>query len=219
MASTTDSLLHRWRAIGIELGWPPDEADSIGHDLVTRYQEPHRHYHDLAHLAFVLDVLDELAAPLSPPATARLAAWFHDAIYTGASGADEEASARLAEARLTAIGLADADAHAVAEMVRATATHFDPDVDHDALTALVLDADLAILAADAASYDAYTTGVRAEYAQVPDDRFTSGRLTVVESLLARPRLFLTPEASDRFDQPARANLARERARLRSAAAN
>ena len=56
-------------------------------------------------------------APAARPDTVRLAAWFHDAVYTasGPPGADEEASATLAEARLTGAGV---DATTVAEMPR-----------------------------------------------------------------------------------------------------
>jgi predicted metal-dependent HD superfamily phosphohydrolase len=32
------------------------------HDLIARYEEPHREYHKLRHLTEVLDIVDELAA-------------------------------------------------------------------------------------------------------------------------------------------------------------
>ena len=43
--SVTDDLLARWRTL-----LPSAEADSIGLDLLRRWQEPHRHYHTLTHL-------------------------------------------------------------------------------------------------------------------------------------------------------------------------
>jgi predicted metal-dependent HD superfamily phosphohydrolase len=49
-----------------------------------------------------------------------LAAWFHDAVYRGIAGQDEEESARLAEDRLEAAGLPEAEVAEVARLVRLT---------------------------------------------------------------------------------------------------
>ena len=48
----------------------------------------------------MLEALDVLCEPAGPPRTVLLAAWFHDAVYRGIAGEDEEESARLAEDRL-----------------------------------------------------------------------------------------------------------------------
>ena len=84
-------VAHRsWRGLGL--------PNSLRDDLLTRWQEPHRHYHDVRHLAQVLTALEELQC--SDPVVV-LAAWFHDAVYEGVAGEDEEASARLAEESLS----------------------------------------------------------------------------------------------------------------------
>ncbi|MFP3907724.1 MAG: metal-dependent phosphohydrolase [Acidimicrobiales bacterium] len=205
-------LSRRWHELIAELDVPAEPATEIGAELIARYGEPHRTYHDRAHLSAVLDTVDELAGQPPAPATVRLAAWYHDAIYQGRAD-DEQASARLAEDQLPGMGLAPDQVDDVAAMVRATARHFDPDADHDTTTALLLDADLAVLGADPAAYDAYCEGVRAEHPQVDDEAFRLGRLQVVDALLARDRLFLTPAGFDRFEAAARANLRRERDQL------
>lgn len=209
-------LMARWQSLTEEARWPPEDAAAVGAELIDRYDEPHRHYHTTIHLISVLRVLDELAGPDLPPLTARLAAWFHDAVYAGAPGSDEEASAQLAEARLLELGTPLADASTVAAMVRATAGHTVDGATPDELTAMVLDADLSILGADLATYGRYCDAIRAEYAHVPDDRFVAGRLALVESLLARDRLFITGAGRARFEHAAHRNLARERDRLRAA---
>ena len=89
-------LLARWTAL---LG---PAAEPAGRDLLARWAEPHRGYHDLRHLAEVLDALDELTAGGPPPAVV-LAAWWHDAVYEGRAGEDERASAALAARVLPAL--------------------------------------------------------------------------------------------------------------------
>lgn len=207
-------LRRRWQVLVDDLGLA-DGGSELGDDLLDRWQEPHRGYHGIRHLVAVLDALGELSAPRPPGPEVRAAAWFHDAIYEGTAGEDEERSAQLAETALAAVGCPPASIDAIAAMVRATAGHLDPTpaAEVDADTALLLDADLAILAADPDTYDAYTTGVRAEHADVPDAAFADGRRRALRSLLDRPVLFHSDAARDRYEDRARANLARELALL------
>ena len=75
-------------------------------------------------------------------------------------------------------------------------------------TAVVLDADLAILAAEPSRYQACATGVRAEYAHVDDAPWRTGRTTVLRAFLERPAIYLTAPMQ-RQEHRARANLAAE----------
>src|SRR5690606_23942280 len=116
---------------------------------------------------------------------------------------DEERSADLAVQRLTELDAAPRSVERVRAMVVATAGHIEPDaasgqVDPD--TALLLDADLSILGAPGQVYDAYARGVRAEHAEVPDERFAIGRAAVLRTLLDKPELFHTPAAQERFNE-------------------
>jgi predicted metal-dependent HD superfamily phosphohydrolase len=211
-----DALASRWADLTSDLGCAREPAESLGGELVARYEEPHRHYHTDRHLLAVLEALDELSHPERPTPAQRLAAWFHDAVYTGSTPTDEETSARLAEQRLSSLELGDSLVESVVSMVMATARHLDPTADHDPDTSTFLDADLSILAADETTYDSYCDGVRREHSTVPEERFVAGRRAVVEALLAREHLYLTARGQERYDQAARANLRRELAALRSA---
>src|SRR5205085_1494923 len=146
--------------------------------------------------------VDELASAAVNPDVVRLAAWFHDAVHDGVAG-DEERSALLAEAELPRTGLDAATVADVARLVRVTATHDPPAGDRDG--AVLCDADLAVLGRDADGYRAYTRDVRAEYAHVPDEVFRAGRAGILETLLARPRLFRTELGHGRWERAARAN--------------
>ncbi len=197
-------LVERWDALLREFG--AADAAATGAQLLGRWAEPHRRYHDLAHLAAVLDGVDALAAHADDATAVRLAAWYHDAVYAGAPD-DEEQSARLAEAELSALGLPAGLVAEVARLVRLTTSH-DP-APGDRNGEVLCDADLAVLAGSPADYRRYTDAVRAEYAHVPDDEFRAGRARILISLLAVPALFRTPAGRDRWEADARANVSAE----------
>lgn len=209
VATAHDELIRRWQLLGAELGWGP-EAGEVGRELLARYGEAHRAYHVVAHLAAVLDVIDVLVAPATPAPATRLAAWFHDAVYDPRAGDNEERSRDLAERRLHELGADPALIATVSALVMATKAHQPIGVHEDAV---LLDADLSVLGADAARYRAYADAVRREYAHVPDEAFRTGRQAVLADFAARPALFFTASGRERFEAAARRNLAEERSRL------
>jgi predicted metal-dependent HD superfamily phosphohydrolase len=182
MPTDDQDLLDRWEAT------LPNQVE-LGKRLIERYREPHRHYHNLDHLRYVLIMIDDLATD-QDLFLVRLAAWFHDAIYDIPERelTNEEASARLSVRELSRAGLEQEDMTQVARLVRLTASHIpgarDPEGE------LLSDADLAILAAEPAAYARYVQAVRAEYAAVPEQEFLAGRLAVLVELARRP-LFRT----------------------------
>lgn len=192
--------------------------EGLGAHLLTLWSQPHRRYHHLDHLHDVLGYLDTLAhGGELVTDTAVLAAWFHDAVYQGRTGheagLDEEESARLAEQHLPLVSLERETVAETARLVRATATHEvagpgDP-------AAALLDADLAVLAAPPVRYAEYTAAIRVEYEHVPERLFREGRAQILERFLEREHLYVTLTARDRWEEDARANVAREIAQLRA----
>ncbi|MEU8195862.1 metal-dependent phosphohydrolase [Microbispora amethystogenes] len=180
---------------------------ALAAELTARWAEPHRRYHTTAHLRAVLAAIEPLAAQAADADAVRLAAWFHDAVYDGRPGRDEERSAQLAQARLPACGLSPERVAEVARLVRLTAGHtYGPG---DANAAVLCDTDLAILGAPPETYDAYTRAVREEYRHVPGDTFRAGRAAVLRALLGKPRLYGTPVGRDLWEDRARENMIRE----------
>lgn len=186
--------------------WPLDDHVALRDDLLTAWDRDG--YHDLLHLTEVLDRLDLLAdAGARFDATAvALAAWFHDGVYDGAAD-DEERSAQWAERALPT-----AYADEVARLVRMTAHHRP--ADDDPAGCALSDADLGILASTPERYDAYVRGVRADFAHVGDTDFRAGRAAVLADLASKPYLFHTSQGRRLWEEPARANLARELEELR-----
>ncbi|CCG01587.1 metal-dependent phosphohydrolase [Blastococcus saxobsidens] len=181
--------------------------------VLAAWSEPHRRYHDLAHLAAVLGLLDRLSTDVPDPAAVALAAWYHDVVYDPRRPDNEEISAARARAGLR--GLApDERVDEVVRLVLLTAGH-DPEPG-DANGAALCDADLAVLASPPQAYAGYASAVRAEYGHLSDEVFTAGRIAVLERLLALPRLYRLPAARE-WEPLARANLAAELTLLRSRA--
>jgi predicted metal-dependent HD superfamily phosphohydrolase len=186
------------------------DVAGTGAELLARYAEPHRGYHDLAHLDEVLRNVDLLGAAADDTAVVRLAAWFHDAVYDPTAPDNEEASARLAAHVLAELRVPDHVAGRVSDLVRLTAEH-EPGDDRDG--AVLCDADLAILASDGPRYTTYADGVRTEYKHLDDAAFAAGRARVLRSLLDRPSLFRTGFGRTTWEAPARDNLRAELSRL------
>ncbi len=192
----------------LEERWPLRGAEDVRDRLLEAYDDQRRGYHDRRHLREVLERLEELAAAGESfdRLPVELAAWFHDAVYTGAPD-DEERSARLAASELDAAGVPAEVVVEVVRLVLVTAEHRPDDADPDG--AALSDADLGILAADAARYAEYVARVRREYAHVDDDDFRAGRRAVLAALDEKPHLFHTAAARERWEHAARANLRRE----------
>jgi predicted metal-dependent HD superfamily phosphohydrolase len=206
-------LLTRWTATLARLGASDGAGRAAGLDLLSRYAEPQRRYHDQRHLLEVLEAVDALAGSAAEPDVVRVAAWFHDAVYDpqAGPGANEEASARLAEDVLAGLELPGTLAARVGELVRLTATHEVAAGDGEA--AMLCDADLAILGSDSGRYAEYAADVRAEYAFVPEEVFRPARAAILATFAAREQIYRTAAGTARYDARARINLAAELARL------
>jgi predicted metal-dependent HD superfamily phosphohydrolase len=183
----------------------------LGRDLVARWGEAHRRYHDRTHLLAVLEALRALLEageePGPEPGAVWLAAWFHDAVYSGAAGRDEQESARLAGDLLARAGRPDREIEETVRLVLLTASH-RPD-ERDQAGALLCDADLSVLGRSPAGYRAYVQAVRTEYAHVGDADFAAGRGAVVRRLLDLDPLYRTGTARRFWLAQARENLAAE----------
>ncbi len=184
------------------LGGTPDAGD-----LMERYAEPHRSYHNTFHVVCVVRdssaLADAFAFTTEERAVLALAACAHDVVYDGKPGEDERASATWARERLT--GVDERHIARVESLVLATITHSSD----DPLAHVLLDADLAILGSEPGHYDRYSAAVRQEYSQYDDATWRAGRAKVLRTLLDREDLYVTEPARQRWDDAARTNLARE----------
>lgn len=206
MSSTSVQLAGRhggWRCLR-EAGFAAAQIDEI----LLRYDEPHRVYHDRRHLRRMLDDARRLSLTLS--AAQLLAILFHDAVHVpgAAHGANEALSAQML--RVYGGGLEPATVEVAASIVIDTAQHLPSSEP----AAPVLDLDLLPLAAPGRSFDALSRSVFAELrplSSAVDDAeawrlFVRQRRRFFERLLARDRIYSTGAIAERYEAAARANL-------------
>ncbi len=203
---SVDWLAARWAGL-----FAGEKADDCWRLLVACYGENGRFYHNLDHLVQVLTTIDLLRDVAVDVTAVELAAWFHDAVYNPRRQDNEAASAALAGEWLSVLAVPQPRVERVKQLILATqhgqtAVSVDPDV------AVLLDADLAVLAADPAQYDRYAQAIRQEYAFVDEVAYRNGRVHILQQFLQRSRLYHTPPMQPK-EPLARANIKREIERL------
>ena len=198
------------------------EHDGSVDALLLRYAEPHRYYHTATHIMMVLRNLGDVSALQARQPSPQLvaAALYHDAIYDPRADDNEARSAALASRELTHIGWSAPHCRVVEALIIATAGSLgermpisDSDDNIGTETAILVDADLAILGADTLTYQAYVAGVRAEYFFVDDEHWRVGRGRVLRHFLDHQPLFTTEYMHEQLEHRALANIHAELAAL------
>lgn len=137
------------------------------------------------------------------PAEIAIALWFHDAVYDVKAHDNEARSADWAVTALQAAGVSaevQARAHALIMATEHTAAPLAGDA------ALLVDIDLAILAATPARFAEYEWQIRQEFAWVPEDVFVEKRRVVLQEFVARLNIYSTAFLHSKMESAARANL-------------
>lgn len=201
----------RWARLWQQVDAASD-PQSVYQELVSLYSEPHRHYHNLTHLAECLAEFDSARPLAKNPVALELAIWFHDGVYDTHAADNEERSAELARQRITQAGGGAELGGAVAVLVLATKTH-DPALHPDA--PLLGDVDLSILGRRKERFEQYEAQIRQEYDWVPEWTFASKRSEILESFLARERIYATAPFFTKFEKQARENIGRSIQRLKA----
>ena len=189
-----------WQLIGAE-----GDGETVFQQLLARYSEQHRHYHNLQHLNECLQLLSETINCAVHPGEVALALWFHDSIYERSSTANEIQSARWAAQVLSARAVDAASVARLYELILATQHNYLPK-DND--QQLIVDIDLAILGAASERFDEYERQIRAEYAYVPAWLFRRKRRAILQGFLQRKTIYNTALFITKFEQAARDNLNR-----------
>jgi predicted metal-dependent HD superfamily phosphohydrolase len=207
-----ESMQTGWVRLLAHYSVGPAAAYPVFDRLVAAHSEPHRFYHTLEHVHEVLKVAGKLAEAAADPSAVHLAIWFHDAVYDSRATDNEERSAVLAVDLLGPLGVPEDTLRHVAALIRTTTHTAVGEVDSD--TAVLLDADLAILSAEDRRYARYAADVRREYAWVEDAAYRAGRIKVLQGFLDRPRIYRTERMRAVAEEAARKNLRAEIEQLR-----
>jgi predicted metal-dependent HD superfamily phosphohydrolase len=152
-----------------------------------------------------IDLFERVGALAAHPAEVEVGLWFHDAVYDVQRSDNEARSADWLREAAGAAGISADVTERVRALIMATRHAALPQGGDEQL---LVDIDLAILAADDARFAEYERQIRAEYAFVPDATFAARRRAVLARFRDRERIYSTPRLHDELERAARANLAR-----------
>lgn len=203
-------VLAEFERLWTELGLPASRAvAAIYDDLAQRYAEPHRHYHNFAHIDVCLQhwAVDRAAGRWQQPALAAAAIWFHDSVYDTHAADNEEQSADLAD-RLLPL---EAGPRAIVRQLILDTHHRDKPASTDGQ--LFVDIDLAGIGGTSADFATGCRQIREEFSWVPAPVYRDKRSQFLQSLLKRPQIYYTIVYRNRFEAAARRNLQEELDRL------
>ncbi|MBD0266270.1 MAG: hypothetical protein ICV78_27200 [Tolypothrix sp. Co-bin9] len=200
----TDILFSHWQHTLSSFEVDQVAAEKAFNLLVEAYSSSDRYYHTLKHIYHVLKTIDNLQGYTRNLANVQFAAWFHDVVYDTKAQNNEEKSADYACELLSNLGIPPSNITAVACLIINTKNHQAAADDFD--SQVLLDADLAILAANPVQYREYANSIRQEYAWVSEAEYIVGRAHVLKRFLQRQRIYFTTLMFEVGEKPARCNL-------------
>ena len=171
-----------------------------------------RRFHNGKYLGYLFERIDELEGATSEPEMLRLAAAFRGALeepgWEELSSAHELGAipAMVSIEDLTALGIPEARTERIVTLINQLAYH-TPDRS-DLGARLLVDADLAALAASPQQYREFLSHFRAEALHLSEVDFLRARRHVLQRLVNRTHIFSTPIASQ-WEDAARENLEAE----------
>lgn len=180
-------------------------VNKLWQEIKSSYTAPGRHYHNLDHLEYMLNLAEVHKDQIQDIDTLRFAIFYHDIVYVPGSANNEQKSAELARLRLDALRVPTAMVNRCCEQILATRKH-EPTKDND--TRYLLDFDLAILGDDLREFEDYTQKIKREFSAIPPLLFAIGRKAFVKKFLSRERIYQTSEFFKEREQKARDNLER-----------
>ncbi len=178
---------------------------------LIHYRQPHRFYHDAAHVQEMMALARSLALDLSP--AEELAVLWHDAVYV--PGADKGANERLSAKLLLATaangpaflaGIDRATLAAAERIIIETMHAAEPSAE----AARVIDLDLYRLGSPWPEFDRHAHAIEREFRVLHDSpaKFWAARAGFYRAMLQRPHIFATPLFRDRYEAQALENLRR-----------
>lgn len=183
------------------------QAEDLFYELVERYNEPHRRYHNLRHIFSVLECVKSYQDRILDYPILYLSVWFHDVIYDIRSHDNEDQSADYAKQKLESTSCEKDRIDQCQKLILSTKKHELLVNNFDNM--ILLDADLSILGASRQQYLEYSSNIRKEYSIIEDKAYQEGRTKVLNSLLNKERLYLTDEMFKTYELAARENIAYE----------
>jgi predicted metal-dependent HD superfamily phosphohydrolase len=173
-------------------------------NLIKRYSEQHRHYHNARHLVFCLHQLDLAASYIENTDAIEMAIWFHDLVFEPRAKDNEERSAALFKIAANAC-FPPSFVDTVSEIIVATKHIDNPNHNNEAY---MVDIDLSSIALRWTHFCQDCSDLRAELSGISDTHFYSKKLAFFEALLKRPSIYFTEYFFTRYEDKAKQNILR-----------
>jgi predicted metal-dependent HD superfamily phosphohydrolase len=208
------------------------KIEKIYNDVIKRYSAKGRHYHDINHIYKMCDLLKKHKKKFKGMEYEWIffAIVFHDIIYNPKKSGNEAASSVyfrkivLKYFDISKSMLGDNveqlvnDAYLtnfVSKVIMATTHNGRLFMDSISPTIkLMLDFDLAVLSGTKKEYEEYAKNIRKEYKMFPDKIYNHGRAVVLQSFLAKKKIYLSKEFKS-LEKQARKNIETEIKKLTS----
>lgn len=178
---------------------------------LVHYRQPHRFYHDAAHIQEMMALSRARELKLSP--AEELAVLWHDAVYV--PGADKSMNEKLSAKLMLAtaangpsfFSTVDKPTLLAAERIILETTHAGEPSDE---AVRVVDLDLYRLGSPWPEFDRHAHAIEREFRVLHDspEKFWTARANFYRSMLQRPHIFATAPFQERYDAQARDNLRR-----------
>jgi predicted metal-dependent HD superfamily phosphohydrolase len=195
-----------WDMLSYQLSIPKVDSRKILEEVISKYSEPHRSYHNLSHVYSLLMMAEEYYDFIENPILFELSIWFHDLIYDPSRNDNEEKSAERALELLSPF-LADSFLENLKQMILSTIEHAPILKDQD--NELFLDLDMSVLATEPTIYNQYTAAIRKEFSIFSDELYQAGRKSVLEKFMAGDQIFLTDFFKENFEKQVVDNIQNE----------
>jgi predicted metal-dependent HD superfamily phosphohydrolase len=188
----------------LEVGFSPNEINSLWLDLEKVYSKKLRYYHNLTHLEEMVFWFSKYKEKLQQPNEVLFSIFYHDFVYKVTRKDNELKSAEYA------VGLLKSNYQLNKQLVfdLIVATQFHQHNENEDCNWLI-DFDLKILSKDWEDYKIYFQQIRKEYNIYPDFLYNPGRKKALEHFLANKNIYQTQEFRTLFEDKARENIIRE----------
>jgi len=180
-----------------------ESIEQIWQIILKRHSEPHRFYHNLNHLEYLLNLIEYHRSKINKPNLMMFSVFMHDIIYDTSATDNEEKSAEQAVIFLLQLNINPIEIQYIKQQILASKKHeFNTDSD----TNIFLDFDLGILSGLEHDYKLYSQKIRQEYQIYNDEIYYPGRKLVLESFLQKKAIYHTNILGKDAEQKARLNI-------------
>lgn len=194
----------------LEIGFNPNEINSLWLDLEKAYSKKSRYYHNLTHLEEMVFWFLKYKEQLKQPNDVLYSIFYHDYVYKVTRKDNELKSAEHAISILKPNH--KLNKQLVFDLILATQLH---QLSENEDINWLIDFDLKILSKDWEDYKTYCQQIRKEYNIYPDFLYNPGRKKALAHFLANKNIYQTQEFRTLFEDKARENIKREIQELES----